>query len=197
MSRGRSVAGGGAKGARRATVAAPDAVLGGKCRWSARRKMTVVLELLRGAELEATSCKYGVTAATLTGWRETFLEGGGRIEDPSHRCRRRGAEDAEVGRDQPGDGQRATAGTDSADGGGKAFSTVEVEAMSRTESPSTGKPYGLARVTAAWGLPRSTYYAQRHRRHHPVELRKRGLRTAWSDEALTERIREQIAASPF
>ena len=60
--------------------------------------------------------------------------------------------------------------------------------MSRTESPSTAKPYGLARVTAAWGLPRSTYYAQRHRRHHPVEWRKRGPRTVWSDEALTDRI---------
>ena len=31
--------------------------------------------------------------------------------------------------------------------------------MSRTLSPSTGKPYGLARVAAAWDLPRSTYYA--------------------------------------
>ena len=38
--------------------------------------MTVVLELLRGAELEATSRKYGVAAATLTSWREAFLEGG-------------------------------------------------------------------------------------------------------------------------
>ncbi len=38
--------------------------------------MTVVLELLRRAELEATSRKYGVTAATLTSWREAFLEGG-------------------------------------------------------------------------------------------------------------------------
>ena len=54
----------------------PAAVLGEKGRWSARRKMTVVLELLRGAELEATSRKYGVTAATLTRWREAFLEGG-------------------------------------------------------------------------------------------------------------------------
>ena len=36
----------------------------------------MVLELLRGAELEATSRKYGVTAATLTNWREAFLEGG-------------------------------------------------------------------------------------------------------------------------
>ena len=37
----------------------------GKGGWSARRKMTVVLELLRGAELEATSRKYGVTARTI------------------------------------------------------------------------------------------------------------------------------------
>ena len=69
--------------------------------------------------------------------------------------------------------------------------------MSRTESASTAKPYGLARVTAVWGLPRSTYYAQRHRRAHPVGSRKRVPRTAWSDEALTERIREQTATSPF
>ena len=41
--------------------------------------------------------------------------------------------------------------------------------MSRTLSPSTAKPYGLARVTAVWDLPRSTYYARRHRRTHPVE----------------------------
>ena len=63
MSRGRNGAAGAAKGACRATVAAPAAVLGGKGRWSARRKMTVVLELLRGAELEATSRKYGVGPA--------------------------------------------------------------------------------------------------------------------------------------
>ena len=55
MSRGRNEAAGGAKGARRATVEAPAAVRSGKGRWSARRKMTVVLELLRGVELEATS----------------------------------------------------------------------------------------------------------------------------------------------
>ena len=66
----------GAKGVRSATEAAPDSARGGKGRWSVRRKVTVVLELLRGAELEATSRKYGVTAATLTSWREAFLEGG-------------------------------------------------------------------------------------------------------------------------
>ena len=47
-----------------------------KGEWSARRKMTVVLALMRGAELEATSRKYGVTAATLTGWWDAFFEGG-------------------------------------------------------------------------------------------------------------------------
>ena len=69
--------------------------------------------------------------------------------------------------------------------------------MSRTLSPSTAKPYGLARVAAVWDLPRSTYYARRHQRTHPVESGKRGPRTAWTDEALTERIREQIADAPF
>ena len=69
--------------------------------------------------------------------------------------------------------------------------------MSRTRSPSTNKPYGLARVATAWGVPRSTYYARRHRRNNPVELRKRGPRTLFTDQELTERIRQEIAASPF
>ena len=69
--------------------------------------------------------------------------------------------------------------------------------MSRTISPSTGKPYGLARVAAAWGVPRSTYYAQRHRRIFPVELQRRGPKTRFTDAELTERIRHEIAISPF
>ena len=52
MSRGRN----GAVGARRATLTAPAAVLGGKGRWSARRKMAVVLELLLGAEKATYDC---------------------------------------------------------------------------------------------------------------------------------------------
>ena len=48
MSRGRNRGAGGAKGARRATGAAPAAGGRGKGRWSARRKMPVVLELVRG-----------------------------------------------------------------------------------------------------------------------------------------------------
>jgi transposase-like protein len=37
------------------------------------------LELLRGADLESTSRKYRVTAATLTEWRDRFLAGGEAI----------------------------------------------------------------------------------------------------------------------
>jgi len=49
---------------------------GGKGRWSAKRKTSVVLELLRGADLESASRRYGVTAATLTEWRDAFLAAG-------------------------------------------------------------------------------------------------------------------------
>jgi transposase-like protein len=38
--------------------------------------MSVILELLRGADLESTSRKYRVTAATLIDWRDRFLMGG-------------------------------------------------------------------------------------------------------------------------
>src|SRR5215468_6574700 len=48
-------------------------------RWSSRRKVSVVLELLRGADLESTSRRYRVTAATLTQWRDRFLAGGEAI----------------------------------------------------------------------------------------------------------------------
>ena len=67
MSRGRNGAGGGGNGAHRANGAAPPVVRGRKGRWSARRKMTVALELLRGAEQERTSRQYGLTAVILTG----------------------------------------------------------------------------------------------------------------------------------
>jgi len=49
---------------------------GGKGRWSAQRKTGVVLELLRGADLESASRRYGVTAATLSEWRDAFLATG-------------------------------------------------------------------------------------------------------------------------
>src|SRR5437588_11852214 len=68
---------GAAEGARRATEQSPESgPLPGAGRWSAKRKTSVVLELLRGADLESTSRKHRVTAATLSEWRERFLAGG-------------------------------------------------------------------------------------------------------------------------
>ena len=43
---------------------------------SRQRKSAAVLRLLRGEDLETVSRELGVTAATLTGWRDTFLAAG-------------------------------------------------------------------------------------------------------------------------
>ena len=64
------------EGGRRPTEDAPESSAAGGGRWSAKRKVSVVLELLRGADLESTSRRYRVTAATLTQWRDRFLAGG-------------------------------------------------------------------------------------------------------------------------
>ena len=45
-------------------------------RLSRPRKREAVLRLLRGEDLETVSRALGVTAATLTAWREAFLAGG-------------------------------------------------------------------------------------------------------------------------
>jgi transposase-like protein len=47
-----------------------------KPRWSANRKMDVVLRLLRGEKLEELSRELGVDAHRLAAWRDEFLEGG-------------------------------------------------------------------------------------------------------------------------
>ena len=49
---------------------------GDRGRFSARRKTDAVLRLLRGEDLELLSRESGVTAATLSGWRDDFLAGG-------------------------------------------------------------------------------------------------------------------------
>jgi len=76
MSKEREPASGATEGARRATGVAPEERRDGRSRWSAKRKFAAVLRLLRGEDLETLSRELGVTAATLSGWREQFLEGG-------------------------------------------------------------------------------------------------------------------------
>jgi transposase-like protein len=49
---------------------------GERGRFSSQRKTATVLRLLRGEDLELVSRELGVTAATLSGWRDDFLAGG-------------------------------------------------------------------------------------------------------------------------
>ena len=62
--------------------------------------------------------------------------------------------------------------------------------MSRTISPVTGKPYGLAAVCRVWRLARSGVY--RHLSASPPAQR-RGPLGAMTDEALTRAIRGVLA----
>jgi len=45
-------------------------------RYSERRKTAVVIRLLRGEDVDVLSRELGVTAATVSGWRDQFLAGG-------------------------------------------------------------------------------------------------------------------------
>lgn len=68
--------------------------------------------------------------------------------------------------------------------------------MSRTVSPSSNQPYGVARVSAVWNLARSSFYAARQRAQHPCELRKRGPKVL-SDGELVAQIRGLLAQPIF
>jgi putative transposase len=68
--------------------------------------------------------------------------------------------------------------------------------VSRTASPSTGRPYGLARVCRTWRTARAGVY--RHRAPpRQVPPRRPGPTGAMPDAALVEAIRAVLAASPF
>jgi len=64
------------EGARRATGGGTGAGRGERGRFSAKHKTEAVTRLLRGEELDVLSREYGVTAATLSGWRDAFLAAG-------------------------------------------------------------------------------------------------------------------------
>jgi putative transposase len=68
--------------------------------------------------------------------------------------------------------------------------------MSRTISPLSGKPYGLALVCRTWRVPRATVY--RHRVPQQASAPQRpGPVGPMADAALLEQIRAVLAASPF
>ena len=69
--------------------------------------------------------------------------------------------------------------------------------MSRQASPSTQRPFGIARVTRVWGVPRSTVYARRTRRDRPAPPQPRGRPPTVDDATLLRHIRAVLAESPF
>src|SRR4051794_12070079 len=80
-------------------------------------------------------------------------------------------------------------------GGEPPFGPPEVAAMSRTVSPSSGRPYGLARVCRVWRAARATVY--RHLSSRPKPPRRPGPVGPMPDAALLEAIRAVLTASPF
>ena len=67
--------------------------------------------------------------------------------------------------------------------------------MSQAPSPSTGQPYGLARVCRVWGLARSTVYWQRH---EPARAAvRRGPLGPCPDDELVAHIRRVLETSSF
>lgn len=75
--------------------------------------------------------------------------------------------------------------------------------MSARLSPSTGKPYGVLRTCAAWGIPRSSFYTKICPGSYPAEddsvseKKKTGPKTEISDGELLSLIRDDLAASSF
>ena len=68
--------------------------------------------------------------------------------------------------------------------------------MSRTVSPASGRPYGLARVCRVWRTSRASVY--RHRSSpRPQPPRRPGPVGPMPDAALVEAIRAVLSASPF
>ena len=67
--------------------------------------------------------------------------------------------------------------------------------MSQATSPSTGKPYGLARVCRVWQVARSTVYWHRHAPAEPGA--RRGPVGPWPDDELVAHIRHILEASSF
>ncbi len=72
--------------------------------------------------------------------------------------------------------------------------------MSTTTSPGTGRVYGVERVCAIWGVPRSSFYGEQQRKvAEPVRptARRRGPKPKISDEDLLAAILADLEASPF
>ena len=188
MSKGKQNEAGASEGARRATgEASASPTLVGTGRWSARRKVSVVIELLKGEALESLSRRHGVTAAKLSQWRDEFLAGG------EARLKHSGDEDEDTRRLKPWRISPRTRPCSS-----RRFATWRPAALwaggiaiTRLRPPLTRARHPSVAGAALHRLRR------RARRDHPPCEAKRGPKTRWTDAELTARIRTILAESPF
>lgn len=74
---------------------------------------------------------------------------------------------------------------------------MEVEELSRQVSPSTRKLYGVARVLAVWRVPRSSFYAARHRERRPAAAAGKPGPVRFTDEQALQEIREILREPVF
>src|SRR5215211_2562049 len=121
---------------------------------------------------------------------------GGQSRHTVHRWRGAGdrAPEDEAGRDTAR--ARAVGSQDRCPGGQPPFGPPEVAAMSRTLSPASSRPYGLARVCRVWRASRASVY--RHlSSSRPEPLRRPGPVGPMPDPALVDAIRAVLTASPF
>ena len=170
--------------------------LGRGGRMSRQRKSAAVLRLLRGEDLETVSRSLGVTAATLSGWREAFLAAGEAALMQAGDGRGAGERAAEGQARGGADRARPVAREDRLAGGQPPFGPQEARAMSEAISPVSGRRYGLATVCRVWRVARSGVY--RHLTPPPATPPGRpGPVGAMPDGALLAAIRGVLAASPF
>ncbi len=160
-----------------------------KNRWSASKKLDVVLRLLRGEKLEEVSREVGVEAHRLAAWRDEFLDAGkeglkGNRATTEEDRRLRDAE-RKIG--------ELTLENEIWKKVAEKKGAPDAAAEAAAVSAEMAIP--LASVCRVTGAPRSTIY---HRRSRGESLGCRpGPKTLVSDEVLTERIRQVITTSSF
>ena len=138
--------------------------LGPGQRWSVSRKREVVFRLLRGEAAEDLSRELGVAALQT---RALAAEGrsraGWRVEGTRGGCGHRRARRGHAADRRTEHRERVAAVSDRAC---RPFGPQEVAVMAAAMSPTTGRRYGVAQVCRVWGMPRSSFYADRRRGSH-------------------------------
>jgi transposase len=143
----------------------PGRAASGRSGWMSRkRKSTAVLPLLRGEDLETVSRRLGVTAATLSTWRDGFLAAGeAALTAKPSRGEERASErlKAKLGEALI---ERTCCRRRLPSWWPTPLGPSEAQAMSRTVSPISGEPMVWLRSAGSGASPTRGAIAIRHRR---------------------------------